>query len=238
MTQSQADRDKDQQRSTCVLPTVSVVMPCYNAEKYIAQAIESVLAQSRRDIELIIVDDGSTDAPLVVIKKYRGGQVSLIQQENQGAASARNRGILTAQGKYLAFLDADDFWHPRFISRMVDALEHSNAVLAYCGWQIVDGNGTTRPPYIPSEYENERKVISLLSNASLWPIHGMLTYRQLALDVGLFDTRLPACEDYDLGCDWPWTIQSSGYQNRSRITAGTSPSRIRTSERWMQNISG
>lgn len=173
-------------------------MPCYNAARYVAQAIESVLNQSYQDVELVVVDDGSTDASVSIIERYLSTQVVLIRQHNQGASVARNNGIQASRGNYLAFLDADDFWHPQFIVRMLEALEGSDAILAYCGWQIVDADETPRPAFIPPEYENERKVVSLLSNASLWPIHGMLTYRQAVIDAGSFDASLPACEDYDL----------------------------------------
>lgn len=177
--------------------TVSVVMPCYNAAPYIAQAIDSVLAQSHSHVELIVVDDGSTDSSLNIIEGY-GNDLILIRQANSGPSRARNRGILAASGRYLAFLDADDYWHPQFLQRLLGTLRGSDAVLVYCGWQIVDADGTVRAPFIPPDYENADKAIALLRNASLWPIHGMLTYRQAVIDIGMFDERLPACEDYDL----------------------------------------
>ncbi|MDW8322980.1 MAG: glycosyltransferase [Burkholderiales bacterium] len=176
---------------------VSVVMPCHNAAAYVAQAIESVLAQTWPQVELVVVDDGSTDASPQVMQRY-AERIRIVHQANTGAAAARNRGIALASGRYLAFLDADDYWHPRFLERMVGALRASAAVLAYCGWFIVEADGRERPPFIPPDYENERKLEHLLRNASLWPIHGMLTYRQAVIEAGMFDPRWPVCEDYDL----------------------------------------
>jgi len=176
---------------------VSVVMPCYNGERFVAAAIDSVLAQTHADIELIVVDDGSTDSSLDVVRRY-GDKVRLLTQANQGPSAARNHGIYSATGEYVAFLDADDYWEPRFAEVMVAALQQSNAVLAYCGWQNVYVEGNSPPPFVPPEYENENKHVTLLSNASLWPIHAMLTRRDDLLEIGAFDVNLPACEDYDL----------------------------------------
>ena len=176
---------------------VSVVMPCYNGERFLAAAIDSVLAQTHRDVELIVVDDGSTDGSLDIVRRY-GDRVRLLTQANQGPSAARNRGIYAASGEYLAFLDADDWWDAGFAESMVAALSQSDAVLAYCGWQNVHMEGDSPPPFVPPEYENETKRVTLLRNASLWPIHAMLTRRDALLRIGAFDVNLPACEDYDL----------------------------------------
>lgn len=176
---------------------VSVVMPCYNGERFVAVAIDSVLAQTHPDVELIVIDDGSTDGSLDVIRRY-GDQLRLITQANQGPSAARNRGIYSATGEYVAFLDADDWWEPHFAVTMVGALQGSPAVLAYCGWQNINMEGNSPPSFVPPEYENEDKRIALLRNASLWPIHAMLTRRAALLEIGAFDLNLPACEDYDL----------------------------------------
>lgn len=183
--------------SPAVSGRVSVVMPCYNGERFIAEAIDSVLGQSHPNIELIVVDDGSIDGSLDIIRRY-GDRLRLLTQTNQGPSAARTRGIFAATGEYVAFLDADDWWSPRFAETMVAAMAQSNAVLAYCGWQNVHMNGASPPPFVPPEYENANKRVALLANASLWPIHAMLTRRDDLLKIGGFDADLPACEDYDL----------------------------------------
>ncbi|MGN0995842.1 MAG: glycosyltransferase family 2 protein [Candidatus Ventricola sp.] len=92
---------------------ISIIMPVYNGERFVAEAIDSILAQSVRDWELIVVNDGSTDGTQVVLERYAvDPRIRLIRQENGGVSSARNAGIVAARGEYLAFLDADDTWYP------------------------------------------------------------------------------------------------------------------------------
>ena len=183
--------------SSQVSGRVSVIMPCFNGESFIGEAIESVLAQTYHDMELVIVDDGSTDRSLEIIRSF-GNAVRVFTQSNRGPSAARNKGIKEASGEFIAYLDADDYWEPRFAECMVTALTNSTAVLAYCGWQNIVPDGKSAPPFIPPEYENEGKLIALLSNASLWPIHATLTRRDVLLEIGGFNEELPACEDYDL----------------------------------------
>src|SRR5687768_4198880 len=90
-------------------PQLSVVIPAYNAEKYLGAAIESVLAQGHPSAEIVVVNDGSSDRTHEVARSY-GGQVHFLSQDHAGAAAARNRGVDAARGAYLAFLDADDLW--------------------------------------------------------------------------------------------------------------------------------
>ena len=94
-------------------PLISVIMPCYNAEKYIAEAINSVLDQTYSNIELILVDYGSTDNSLEICRKFQSRKENYIcvdTQENKGPYLARNLGLRKANGRYIAFLDADDYW--------------------------------------------------------------------------------------------------------------------------------
>ena len=106
-------------------PLVSVITPAYNAEKYIGEAIESVQAQTHKDWELIIVDDGSTDKTADTVRRYaaKDARITLIQQENKKMASARNAGIRAAKGKYIAFLDADNIFFPEKLGLQVGHLE-------------------------------------------------------------------------------------------------------------------
>lgn len=95
---------------------VSIITPCYNGAKYISETIESVIAQTYLDWEMIIVDDGSEDDSVEIVKKYleRDKRIKLIQQLNSGSAVARNSGIRFCNGQYIALLDADDLWLPNF----------------------------------------------------------------------------------------------------------------------------
>jgi len=103
--------------------TVSVIIPALNAEPFIGRCLDSVFGQNHKRLEVIVIDDGSTDLTLDVIRKY-GSRIIIVSQENQGPSSARNRGLAIAHGEFVAFLDADDYWLPEFISRCLKFFEY------------------------------------------------------------------------------------------------------------------
>ena len=107
------------------MPLVSVIIPAYNAEDYISQCLSSVLSQTLSDIEVIVVDDGSTDRTASIVKEltHRDGRIRLIRQENQCAGVARNKGMEVAEGKYLYFLDADDWIEPDSLEKLCSSAE-------------------------------------------------------------------------------------------------------------------
>ena len=106
-------------------PRISVIMPVFNAEKYVRQALESVLAQTVDDTEIICVDDGSTDSSLDIMRAF-GNKITILgNNQNTGAAQARNTGIASARGEFLAFLDADDIWEPEKLSAQMLQFQNS-----------------------------------------------------------------------------------------------------------------
>ena len=109
---------------TSKMPTVSVVIPLYNARTVIQETIESVLAQTWKDYEIIVVDDGSTDGSDEVVRQFTG-RARLVRRENGGVAKARNLGIEQSSGKYVALLDHDDLWHPTKLEKQVAVLERN-----------------------------------------------------------------------------------------------------------------
>lgn len=121
---------------------VSIITPCYNGKRFLAETIESVLAQTYTNWEMIIVDDGSTDGSADLIKEYvnRDSRIQYIKQENGGSASARNTGISAASGRYFAFLDADDIWLPDFLTKQLLFMEEKNAVCVCCSYKHIDEN--------------------------------------------------------------------------------------------------
>lgn len=121
---------------------VSIIMPNYNGEKYIAESIESVLKQSYRNWELIIIDDGSIDSSLNIINNYleKDNRIKLIRQNNGGSAAARNNGIKNANGRYISLLDSDDIWLPDFLKNQLAFMKEKNAVCVYCSYQLIDEN--------------------------------------------------------------------------------------------------
>ena len=177
---------------------ISVIMPCYNAQAHVSEAVNSVLAQTYPEVELIAVDDGSTDDTRVILREF-GNRIKVLEQENQGPYPARNLGLKHATGELVAFLDADDYWSRDFLEKLQTALAaHPEAALAYCGWQNVGLAGPRGEPYVPPDYEQGDKLELFLRAASPWPIHAALVRKSALDEVGGFDTHWKTCMDYDL----------------------------------------
>ena len=179
---------------------ISVVMPCYNAAPYVEEAIESVLGQTYPQVELIVVDDGSTDGSTEILQRLAADhpeRITLIYQTRNGPFVARNAALAHANGNYVAFLDADDTWHPDALRLMHDALETEQADVAYCGWQNV-GIATTNPnPIIPPSLDMANAVSHFLDHCP-WPINSVLIRRHLVDELRGFSERAPTAMDYDL----------------------------------------
>lgn len=125
-------------------PLVSVIMPAYNAEPYIEEAIRSVLNQTLTDLELIVIDDCSPDDCFAIAHEFadRDQRVTVLRNEfNSGVAVTRNRGIDLARGEYIAFLDSDDVWHPEKLERQLSRMREENSVISYCSYAIIDPAG-------------------------------------------------------------------------------------------------
>ncbi len=177
---------------------ISVIMPCYNASSYVEEAIASVMGQTYRNVELIVVDDGSSDASATLVQDLadrHSGRIQLLHTSRLGPFPARNFALKHSHGKYLAFLDADDWWLPTTLERLYGALADGSADLAYCGWQNV-GEGITSEPYVPPEYEAGDPVAAFL-RACPWPIHAALTTKALVTRLGGFSERRFSAMDYD-----------------------------------------
>jgi glycosyltransferase involved in cell wall biosynthesis len=181
---------------------VSVIMPCFNAASYVEEAARSVLEQTYSSVELVVVDDGSTDGSQAIVARLSEqypGRLRFAAQANAGPYAARNHGLRLAQGDFIAFLDADDWWRKDFVEKMLAAVNADATVaLAYCGWQNVGLPGRRGDPYVPPNYELEDKAARFLSSAAPWPIHTALVRRAVIDEVGCFDLDLPTCMDYDL----------------------------------------
>jgi len=121
---------------------ISIIVPVYNAEKFIMATIESVQAQTERNWELLLVDDCSKDSSRELIESVGDPRVKLIRQEtNQGAYAARNRGLSEAEGRYIAFVDADDLWEPVKLEHELAYLRENNAGFVFTGYEFADENG-------------------------------------------------------------------------------------------------
>jgi glycosyltransferase involved in cell wall biosynthesis len=174
-------------------------MPAYNRAEYVAEAVRSVLAQTFTDLELIIIDDGSTDATLAVVQQFTDPRVHIIHQANQGISGALNTGLGAARGEYAIRLDSDDRFLPGCLARLVPVAEaNPNAVLVYGRAQAMDQTGallaqiTGNPEPFPGQ-----TLRSILYGDFVATITALM--RRRALDAaGWFDTRLRGNEDWDL----------------------------------------
>lgn len=189
-------------------PLVSVVMPAYNAARYIREAIDSVLSQDYPNLELIVVDDGSTDSTVAIVGEY-GQRVICLSQANAGPAQARNTAVALAKGDLIAFLDADDVWMPGKVGAQVDYLHKHPDVDAVFGrfarWEAdADGRFETPPASIQAgAIDGDRLArpsgyiyCDLLLDSVVHIITAMVR-RELVRDLGGFDATLRTGEDYD-----------------------------------------
>ncbi len=184
------------------VPLVTVVIPVFNRERTVVAAIESVLRQTYQSIEVIVVDDASTDGSIDAVRSVSDPRVRLVEAgTNRGAPGARNLGIATATGEFVAFQDSDDEWLPTKLQRQMDLFE-SRVVAVYCGMAIVEPQGSGRinvrynpPSNIPNPSGD---LLNLLLESSIVSTQ-TLVVRRNALDVvDGFDESLPATEDWDL----------------------------------------
>lgn len=200
-TQPVATSTRSSQTKTDQRDLVSVIMPCYNAAPFLEQAVMSVMDQTHPEVELIVVDDGSSDNSADIVKHLasdHAGKIKLSLRNQEGPYVARNHGLSHASGEFVAFLDADDWWREDFLEKLHTALmENNNSALAYCGWQNTGLEGGRGEPYVPPDYEKESKAERFLRAASPWPIHAALVRRHAIDEVGGFQTYLPTCMDYD-----------------------------------------
>ncbi len=177
-------------------PIVSIIMPCLNGERHIQATIDSVLAQTFDDFELIVVDNGSTDRTPEILGSVNDPRLKVLTLPERGVSRARNLGLREAHGAFIAFLDSDDTWSAEFLEKMHTALaSDSKAALAYCGWQNRGLPGPRGEPFVPPDYENPDKAAALLEGCR-WPIHACLTRHAAIIEAGGFNTQLTIAEDY------------------------------------------
>jgi glycosyltransferase involved in cell wall biosynthesis len=179
------------------MPEVSVIIPAYNSARYLQEAVDSVLAQTFDDFEVLVIDDGSTDDTEAVMRRY-GAPVRYIRQRNGGVASARNRGIQEASGRYIAFLDADDTWYANKLGRQLAALEqHPDARFCYSAFTVVDSQ--MRELFVRRSDRRGSAVEDLLTRGNVvGSICTVLADRSLFAAAGGFDPALSQCADWDM----------------------------------------
>jgi len=189
------------------MPKVSVVIPTYNRVKFVTKAINSVLGQSFVDLEVIVVDDGSTDGTHEELSAYKG-RITYFHQHNAGVSAARNAGIGVAIGEWIAFLDSDDEWGPEYLARQMEwASRVPGICMQVANCVFVDRYGSTRTYFeINGSIEKFGKLDYLLLERPFgfvvshgpWQIGSTIIRRDTIREAGLFDATLTIAEDFDL----------------------------------------
>lgn len=177
-------------------PLVSVVIPCYNQARFLAAAVESVLNQTYRHVEIVVVDDGSSDDTAAVAQSF-GGPVKYVYRDNGGLSAARNTGMEHVTGKYVNFLDADDTLLPDKIAPQVELLEADpKLALVYCWYHWTDEAGVRYD--VMRKTPHRGHVYHELRKGNWMPVHTVLVRRSCLEEAGPFDTTLRSCEDWDV----------------------------------------
>ena len=178
------------------MPLFSVIIPAYNREFMIGKVVQSVLGQTVRDFELIVVDDGSNDKTGEVVKGFQSDKIKYYYQENQGAQVARNLGLAKASGEYVCFLDSDDLWLPTFLEEMYKAFQHDGEVgCVYC-WLGSMGNGDVIPGN--KSYLSGYMYREALEQGYITQPSGLMIKRQCFDKIGPWDENLCASQDDDI----------------------------------------
>ncbi len=188
-------------------PKVSVIIPAHNASKFIRDAIKSVLNQTYKDYEIIVIDgrNGSTDNTREIVAEYED-KVRYLHQENTGLSDARNKGILSAKGEYIAFLDSDDLWFEKKLALQIEFLENhrdiglvfSDAWIKAYGAVDAEDRDFIGKRFFQINKPYRKQVLGQLFVSNFIPILTVVVRKECILKVGLFKEDLDSAEDYDL----------------------------------------
>ena len=180
------------------MKTISVIIPTYNYGRFLRETIDSALAQTYPALEIIVIDDGSSDDTPQILAEY-GDRIRAIRQNNQGVGAARNTGIAAARGEYLSFLDSDDVWNPGKLEMEIARFEADPSLgMVHCGAESFDTAGNTVKVSLtgmegwvaPELLRLDREVIAA-------PGSGTMVPKRVAEEVGGYDDRLQPSEDWD-----------------------------------------
>ena len=164
---------------------VSIITPIYNGERFVAQTIESVLAQTYPHWEMIIINDGSKDNSAAIVQKYteQDARITLISQANAGSAAARNNGIRRASGRYIALLDADDLWESFFLESQLELMKRTNALLVYGSHKRIDEqNKECLRPFIAPQQVSYKDLLKTCSISCLTGLYDISKYGKIYLN--------------------------------------------------------
>ncbi|MEM9669061.1 MAG: glycosyltransferase family A protein [Pseudomonadota bacterium] len=229
-------------------PSVSVVMPVYNTSKYVRSAVESVLAQSFSDFELLIIDDGGTDDSVEQCREFNDDRIIILSQKNRGLAGARNTGIRNARGEFVALLDSDDLWEPAKLQHHIDHLRNRPDVgVSYAASHMIDEDGAllrvTQRPKLKGVTAADIFQRNPVGNGSA-PVIRKAVFDDIAFmnserdEFDYFDESFRQSEDIECWCrialTTDWSFEGiEGAHTRYRINeGGLSANVIRQFEAW------
>ncbi len=180
-------------------PLVSVVIPVHNREDTIKRSIDSVLQQSYTNLELVIVDDGSTDHTLDIVYKYSDTRIRVVELLKCGGANAaRNKGILCARGEYIAFQDSDDEWLENKLEQQIAYMQIKKFSACFCAYNLVESGYSIR---MPEEYSNKERYEKYLPKELTWhnviSTQTLVVRRNIVENLGGFDIEMPRLQDYE-----------------------------------------
>jgi glycosyltransferase involved in cell wall biosynthesis len=179
------------------MQTASVIIPTYNYARYLGEAVDCALAQTYSPLEVIVVDDGSTDETPEVLARYRD-LIRTVRQPNLGPSVARNAGIAVANGDYLAFLDSDDLWQPQKLERQMARFAADPSLgLVHCGVETFGSPASTPRHFEELEGWVAKAMLRLEGNVMFGTGSAVVVPRRVAEEIGGFDPRLLVSEDWD-----------------------------------------
>jgi len=181
--------------------TISVIIPAYKAADTIERALSSVAEQTLKPKQIIVIDDGSNDDTLKIVESFKEHiyeiEIIIFKQQNLGAGAARNRAINAATGEWLAFLDADDEWHPKKLSTSMDAIRKHNLVLVSHNYYRIDKT-SKKPIFCSTRFEAATNPYRGLYRKGFIATSSVVVLRDAVLSVGGFDETLKTAQDFDL----------------------------------------
>lgn len=198
------------------MPEVSVIIPVYNNEKFVEACVRSLMVQTCRDLEIIVINDGSTDKSGEILERLakEDGRIRLYSQRNAGVAAARNKGLDEMTGDYLTFVDGDDYVSADYIEKLLNRAKESSAEMVICGLTYVDGAGTILKTIVPGPYQKFEKeewtfrisaVCSHLYRRSLWEKYG------IRFTTGERGEDMPVSLFFGAVCERIDTLPEAGY---------------------------
>ena len=220
-------------------PTVSVVIPVYNASRYIAESVSSVLAQTFSDFELIVVNDGSTDTNDLeqALAPYRD-RLCYIKQENRGVSSARNAALRIAGGDFYAQLDADDAWKPDYLQTQLGFLKENPEIdLVYPNAEVFTGDSESHMDFMDLCPSNGEATFENLVRQKCLVMTSVTARMEAIRKTGLFDESLPTTEDFDFWLRFTKFGGRIGYHRRKLVRYRRTPNSLSSdSARMLENL--